>query len=101
MNDDNGCDCPACKGLRELLELMEEVRKLRAFAQGVMAAWPLGDVGGGELQELALRHGLLAPEQRTEPCGEGCNCVEYWSAAEFAEGQICYRRTALLKGDSV
>jgi hypothetical protein len=50
------CDCADCTRVQR--------DKLRAFAQDIMQAWPEGDVDGGELQEAALRHGLL---ERSEP----------------------------------
>lgn len=78
---------------------MNEVEALRAFAQGVMQAWPYGDVDGGSLQALALQHGLLErrPEQH-QSCGENCLCAESVGPEEFAEGVVCYRKTALLTG---
>ena len=70
-----------------------EIQRLRAFATDVMDAWPLGNVDGCDLQEYAVKHGLLTPETRTAPCSEdGCNCAEYYSSAEWAEGITCYRR---------
>lgn len=71
---------------------------LRAFAQDVMEAWPMGGLDGGDLQAAAEKHGLLKPEIRHEPCGEGCSCAEYADAREFADGVTCYRKTNLLKG---
>lgn len=35
------------------------------------------DADGGHIQELAVKHGLLMPEQRTERCGDSCQCAEY------------------------
>lgn len=81
-----------------LEELVAENDALRAFAQGVMEAWPMGDVDGGTLQDLAEKHGLLKPETRREPCGEGCSCAEYALPVEFADGVTCYSKTPLLKG---
>ncbi|MDV3443623.1 hypothetical protein R0G64_29850 [Pseudomonas otitidis] len=42
-----------------------------------------GNFDGGDIQEMGVRHGLLFPEQRTEPCCEsGCNCAEFGFPAE-------------------
>lgn len=75
-----------------------ELERLRAFAQDVMKCWPEGDVDGGYLQELAIRHGLLTPTRVNEPCGEGCRCAEDYTEKEWNEGVTCYRKTALLIG---
>jgi hypothetical protein len=69
-----------------------EVERLRAFASDVMTAWPIGDVDGSELQEYAVRRGLLTPVERTEPCGDGCSCAEYYATDDWPEGITCYRR---------
>jgi hypothetical protein len=75
--------------------------RLREFALGVMECWPGGDLDGGTLQELAVKHGLLAPETHFKPCRTeddgGCRCAEYWTPEEWADGQQCYRFTALLR----
>lgn len=82
-----------------MFALEQERDALRAFAATVMEAWPLGDVDGADLQDAAVKHGLLAPETRTAPCAEeGCNCAGYYAADEWAEGITCYRRTVLLLG---
>lgn len=50
----------------DLRMLVAERDKLRAFAQDIMCAWPEGGLDGGELQDSALRHGLLEPSKPTQ-----------------------------------
>ena len=73
---------------------------LRYFAQEVMQSWPMGDVDGGELQDLAIKHGLLKRQEPapTAPCGEHCGCAEVVAADEWADGVECYRKTPLFTG---
>ena len=80
--------------------ISSENKKLRAFAQAIMEAWPEGGIEGDDLQEIALKHGMLAPEIRHEPCGEWCqcNCVGDYGSDDWQRGVECYRRTALLTG---
>lgn len=52
----------------------------------------LGDGGvpdGGEMQELLVEAGVIAPVEVTESCGENCNCAEW----DFPT--TCYRKTPL------
>ncbi len=84
--------------LAEIERLRAEVEALRAFAKEVMETWPDGGVDGDDLQESAIKHGMLEPLTRTQPCGEFCACAEYYAADEWAGGITCYRRTALLTG---
>ena len=81
---------------------IEDTNKLRAFAQAIMEAWPEGGIEGDDLQEIACRHGMLAPEIRHEPCGEwcNCNCLGDFDSADWQRGVECYRRTALLTGEA-
>lgn len=82
----------------QLFMLAQEVKQLRAFAQGVMQSWPIGDVDGGHLQDLAVEHGLLVETTQAKPCREeGCTCAEYLASDEFPTE--CYRYTNLLKGN--
>lgn len=82
----------------EVEALVAEVERLRAFANAVLEAWPASGIDGDDLQEIAVKHGLLLPETRTAPCrAEGCNCAEYYAADEWAEGITCYRRAACLR----
>ena len=78
----------------------DENKQLRAFAQAIMESWPEGGIEGDDLQEIALKHGMLAPEIRHEPCGEWCQCngIGGYDSDGWQRGVTCYRRTALLKG---
>ncbi len=86
--------------LEELEDKNAEIAQLRAFAQAVMEVWPMGDLDGGTLQEIAEKHGMLKPETRHEPCGEVCSCNEYAAPHEWEYGVVCYRKTPLLKGSN-
>ena len=87
---------------RRALFLSNENEKLRAFAQSVMEAWPDGGIEGDDLQDIAVTHGMLAPEIRHEPCGEWCNCnsLNGLDSNDWERGVECYRRTALLTGET-
>lgn len=79
---------------------LAETNKLRAFAQAIMESWPDGGIEGDDLQEIAVKHGMLTPEIRHEPCGEWCNCnsMNCLDSDDWKDGVECYRRTALLTG---
>ena len=64
---DPACDCKQCVTAQRDL--------LRDFARAVMQAWPEGGIDGGELQDIALAHGLL---RHAEPPTDwdGCNFYE-------------------------
>lgn len=79
-----------------------ENRALRDFANAVLGGWPDHIcIDGFELQDHAVKHGLLALKdpKPTAPCGEFCNCVEYHGSdpADWAAGVDCYVKTALLR----
>lgn len=93
------CPCAAAT-LLHAADQDDTISALRAFAQEVMECWPMGDLDGGTLQDAAVKHGLLKPETRHEPCGEGCSCAEYADAQEWEGGVVCYRKTPLLKGSN-
>jgi hypothetical protein len=78
--------------LLELRSTLSENEALRRFAADVLESWPHGVVPGCELQEIAVKHGLLVPEQRFAPCSEYCNCAEFYASDEWADGITCYRR---------
>lgn len=72
----------------------DDVEKLRAFAQRILMDWPdTPDIDGGDLQELAVKSGLLEGHEVTQACGETCTCADY---DEFP--MTCYRKTDLLMG---
>lgn len=76
---------------------------LLTFAKAILADFPyLGDIDGGQLQELATAHGLLTIERRHEFCGDGdtisCQCAECYDERDKAEGFDCYHVHPLLCG---
>ena len=65
--------------------------QLKAFAvEMINASFEGGSFDGGDIQDIAVKHGLLRIEQREDECGEGCACREYGFPAE------CYRKTPIL-----
>jgi len=64
---------------------------LKAFANDMInACFEGGSFDGGDIQDIAAKHGLLRVESRDEECGEVCACREYGFPAE------CYRKTDLI-----
>lgn len=61
---------------------------MRDFANAMIdIALEGGNADGAHIQALAVEHGLLKPEQRTERCGESCSC------AAFADWPVeCFRK---------
>lgn len=51
-----------------------------------------GNFGGDDIQDIAVKYGLLRIENRTEECGKVCACSEYGFPAK------CYRKNACLSG---
>lgn len=76
---------------------------LLAFARDILTCWPDGGIDGPELQDTAVKHGLLVPETRYAPCGEEgtCSCAEYAMPEEFAAGVTCYRRAEWVRVEKV
>lgn len=69
---------------------------LKAFANDMItAAFEGGSFEGGDIQDIAVKHGLLRIEQRTEECGDVCACR---SEGDGFPAE-CYRKTALLRGE--
>lgn len=93
----------ASMGISTMIEL-DAVRKerdqLRAFVQEIMDGWPdVGTLDGFDLQELAVKHGLLVATIRHQPCSEEfCSCAEMVDERDWQQGVDCYHTTPLLKG---
>ncbi|WP_314388638.1 hypothetical protein [Pseudomonas brenneri] len=65
--------------------------QLKAFAvEMINASFEGCSFDGGDIQDIAVKHGLLMIERREDQCGEVCPCREYGFPAE------CYRKTSLL-----
>ncbi len=70
---------------------IEGLRKLARFGFGCLSSargddYLVGELDGGDLQDLAEKTGVLVPVKVTEACGENCACAE-WD--DFP--QDCYR----------
>lgn len=78
--------------LKKRIEKLETERsQLKAFTLDMInASFEGGSFDGGDIQDIAVKHGLLRIERREGECGEACACREYGFPAE------CYRKTAIL-----
>jgi hypothetical protein len=88
----NGMKHSCAIRLKKRVEQFETERdQLKAFAvEMINASFEGGSFDAGDIQDIAVKHGLLQIERRDEECGEGCACREYGFPAE------CYRKTGLL-----
>lgn len=57
----------------------------RGFTEAIMEFWPMGDVDGGDLQEIAIRCGIIAPvpggfdpEEHEDEVGYGAEPGDPW-----------------------
>ncbi|SET89482.1 hypothetical protein [Pseudomonas graminis] len=88
-------DCPAerlaqCRG-GDIRSALPGPAGLREFANEIVSAAYEGvSYDGGEIQDIAVKHGLLRAERHTEACAEHCACIEYGFPT------VCLRRTELL-----
>ncbi len=81
----------------QIRRVEEENTRLRAFCTALfdVTDWPGGgDVDLITVQDLAVTHGILTKETRTEPCGDNCGCAEYYGRDEMAPGVECFRKPA-------
>ena len=106
--------CRACVAEEELrtaqreiekliADAAQEVESLRAFAREMfcLSDWPEGgDIDGFEFQEAAIKHRLLVPEERHEPCNENsdelCQCADSNGPEDWKRGVKCYRKVQWL-----
>lgn len=88
----------ACRLLAErdalqqrLAEAEKRAGALAAFAiEMVSASREGGSFDAGDIQDMAVKHGLLVIEPRQTECGEYCACSEYGFPSD------CYRNSLLL-----
>lgn len=79
-----------CRG-GDVRAVLPEPVGLREFANEIVSAAYEGvSYDGGEIQDIAVKHGLLRSERHTEACAEHCACSEYGFPT------VCLRRTELL-----
>lgn len=86
-------ECDHCRDKMNLIEanaaLQRQVETLRAFSSGVIEHHT-GSLEGCDIEEIAVKHGLLELHNVAEPCGEDCACAEVGFPTE------CYRKTGAL-----
>lgn len=72
----------------------ERIEALVGFANDVLKGWPESGPDMFDIQDAAIKHGLLVGEQRKPPCDpENCWCAEFHGDGEAV---TCYRRSALI-----
>jgi len=84
-----------------LRQLQAENKKLKDFVKPILASGDecVGDWGGDELQDLAVKTGLYIEKVMTEPCNKdkeefvACPCREYHYDDE---SWVCYRISEFL-----
>lgn len=62
------------------------------FVRELLRAWDFsGDIDGGQLQDMAIKHGVLKEVVITEPCGDDytCRCINYYHEDDYPA--ICCR----------
>jgi hypothetical protein len=62
----------------------------KAFAIAMLTGFPESMPDEFDMQDIAVKHGLLVPHQVTEPCGDHCSCADYHG--DLSKGETCYRR---------
>lgn len=64
--------------------------QLGEFARRIMDDWPEGGMlDGGDLQDIGEATGVLVPRTMDKPCGENCQCSEFYGSDEWPV--TCYR----------
>ena len=92
------------QALEKISKLEDENKKLKDFVKPIVAHGDdcVGNWDGGELQDLAVKTGLLIEVEKTEPCNLGkeefigCPCREYNYGEE---SWICYETAKFLLED--
>lgn len=82
----------------ELFNAKKENKKLKDFAKEIFESHPDGSLDGGDIQDIAVNHGLLIETTVYAPCQpEGCRCSEYYLSGDFKKGISCFRLASFLK----
>ena len=80
---------------------MNDFEKLLGFAKDVMNLWPESNIDALDIQEIAVKHGLLVEKTMYANCSvEGvsnCTCADFCTDGEFAAGIECLRKSELIK----
>ena len=90
--------------LGEAIKIVRQRDQLLEFARDILQHWPDGaDLDGGDIQEIAVKRGLLIGRTVNEPCHGGdpdkpCACSVYCDNVDFANGVTCYSRAEFLIG---
>ena len=70
----------------------EQVALLARFVKKIMADFPDFDaLDLCDLQDIAEEHKILERHIVYSPCGENCNCAQFYSTEEMQAGVPCYR----------
>lgn len=81
----------SCELSYDFGRIKSETISISAFANEIIsAAFEGGSFEGGDIQDMAVKFGLLEIQERAEECGEICACREYGFPAE------CYRKASIL-----
>jgi len=57
--------------------LKRDEKNFKGFADEIIdAGWSGVNLDGADIQEIAVKHGLLKEVTRTERCGDKCDCVD-------------------------
>ena len=82
--------------------MVTDLENLRGFAREIMENWPRAEkIDGKELQDLAIKYGLIKQNNPTpnQPCGPDCLCADSSNFGRYPKGTVqCFERTELLRG---
>ncbi len=84
----------------ECVCLLKNAKNMESFIKEIMQHRESG-VDGGDLQDIAVNHGILVENNPTKSClseTNECQCVEYYSETEFERGEVrCFRLAEFLE----
>ena len=83
---------------------LADIAPLRAFAHACLSLWPYRGIDDDDLEELAVKYGLLERAIVYRACnaadpGLRCHCADGggFSAEDIAYGVLCFRKTRRLR----